>query len=656
MIFYANFTSFPHLIPYIYTTMCGFVALLDFNKNSQLESLQSMTRTLHHRGPDGEGFEMFQKDNYCLGMGHKRLSILDLSAAGKQPMHLHDLHIIFNGEIYNFEEINEELKGLGHNFYSHSDTETILHAYKEWGTDCLKKFIGMFAFVIFDEGRNQIFGARDRAGVKPFFIYENEGLFLFASELKAFHKHPNFKKEIDTNALAAFMQYGNIPSPHSIFKNVYKLGAGEYFTMNLESREKIQKKYWNIYDYYNQPKKDISFQQAKEETKELLSSAFQYRMRSDVPVGIFLSGGYDSAAVTSILQANNTQQLKTFTIGVPDIGLNEAPFAKDVAQKLGTDHHEFQCTAHEALELIHKLPYHYDEPFADSSALPTMLVSKMASEQVTVALSADGGDEIFAGYNRYDYLLKLLPKLEKVPNFAGKSMAAIMDKIPSNAIPVLKNKYNFHNRYEKMKGILRNPDATSIMLSLSQQFTNKQVEDLMLHDVKELDTFYLSKELQPDFFTPLAYMQAIDYNTYMLDDILTKVDRATMFASIEGREPLLDHRIAEYAAQLPDDFKYHKGTKKYILREIVHDYLPKEMMERPKQGFAIPIAEWMWKELKEHVNHYISEEKIAQQGFFKWKVIQKMKRDFYAGKKELDFKMWYLLMFQMWYEEWMVAK
>lgn len=615
-----------------------------------------MTRTLHHRGPDGEGFELVQKEAFCLGLGHKRLSILDLSDAGKQPMKFGHLTLIFNGEIYNFEEINKELIRLGHLFNTHSDTETLLHAYQQWGEKCLDKFIGMFAFVIYDENKQHIFAARDRAGVKPFFIYQKENLFLFASELKVFHKHPDFEKEIDLNSLAAYMQYGNIPSPHSIFKNIRKLGAGEYFMLDINTKKLIQRKYWNIYDYYNKPKKNISFEQAKEETKSLLTSAFHYRMRSDVPVGIFLSGGYDSAAVTSILQANNTQQLKTFTIGVPDIGLNEAPFANEVANYLGTDHHEFQCTANEALALIQKIPYHYDEPFADSSALPTMLVSKMASEKVTVALSADGGDEIFAGYNRYDYLLKMLPKLEKLPQIAGKAMAGVMDLIPSNALPYFKHKYNFHNRYEKMKGILRNPNAEAIMLSLSQQFTDAQVSKLMKTHIKPLDTLYTSNELSKIHFSPLAYMQAIDFQTYLVDDILTKVDRATMFASIEGREPLLDHRIAEYAAQLPDEFKYHKGTKKHILKEIVHDYLPKEMMERPKQGFAIPIAEWMWKELKEHVNHYISEEKISQQGYFNWKVVEKMKRDFYAGKKELDFKMWYLLMFQMWYEEWMVAK
>ena len=636
--------------------MCGFAALLDYSKNSDLAILQEMTRTLHHRGPDGEGFDFVQKNHFCLGLGHKRLSILDLSDAGKQPMQHQQYTIIFNGEIYNFEEINAELVKLGHQFSTHSDTETVLHAYERWGSKCLEKFIGMFAFVIYDEKQQEIFAARDRAGVKPFFIYEKNGLFLFASELKAFHKHPHFEKEIDTDALAAFIQYGNIPSPHSIFKQVRKLGAGEYFNLSLKDPVIKQHKYWNIYDYYKKPKKDISFAQAKEETKRLLTSAFQYRMRSDVPVGIFLSGGYDSAAVASILQKNNNSQLQTFTIGVPDIGLNEAPYAKEVANYLGTSHHEFQCTADEALELISKLPYHYDEPFADSSALPTMLVSKMASEKVTVALSADGGDEIFAGYNRYDYLLKMLPKLEKLPRFAGKTMASIMNLVPANSIPVLKHKYNFHNRYEKMKGILKNPDAESIMLSLSQQFTDNQVQQLMQKRVNTLDTLYSSQALQKEYFSPLAYMQAIDFNTYMLDDILTKVDRATMFASIEGREPLLDHRIAEYAAQLPDDFKYHKGVKKHILREIVHDYIPREMMERPKQGFAIPIAEWMWNELKEHVNHFISQEKITQQGFFNWSTIEKLKRNFYAGKKELDFKMWYLLMFQMWYEEWMEAK
>ncbi len=305
------------------------------------------------------------------------------------------------------------------------------------------------------------------------------------------------------------------------------------------------------------------------------------------------------------------------------------------------------------MDLITDLPYYYDEPFGDSSAIPTTLVSKAAREHVTVALSADAGDEVFAGYNRYDYLYRFGPKINSIPSPIRKMMAATMDIIPSNALPVLRNKYNFHNRYEKLKGILRNPSPETIMLSLSQQFSQKQLEKLMAHPSMELETAYLSKELRKEYYSPLAYMMAIDYQTYLVDDIMQKVDRATMTVSLEGREPYLDHRVIEWAAQLPDDFKYHNGSKKYILKEILHQYVPKSLMDRPKMGFAIPIAEWMQTELKDLIEQNLNKERIEKQGIFNWEYVNQIKTAFFNGKKENDYKMWYLLQFQMWHTRWM---
>jgi asparagine synthase (glutamine-hydrolysing) len=376
-------------------------------------------------------------------------------------------------------------------------------------------------------------------------------------------------------------------------------------------------------------------------------------MVADVPVGVFLSGGYDSTAVTALLQKDRTEKLKTFTISVPDIGLNEAEYARQTADFLGTDHTEIECTQKDALDLISDLPYYYDEPFADSSAIPTTLVSIMARKQVTVALSADAGDEVFAGYNRYDYLMRYGKKLQSIPGFARKAMAELMNFVPANRIPVLKNKYNFPNRYEKLKSLLRDPSAEQMMLSLSQQYTEKQLTELLEFHPEKLITAYTSKELGNESFSPLSYMMAIDYQTYLVDDILQKVDRATMTASLEGREPFLDHRVIEYAAQLPDDFKYHNGIKKHIVREIVHNYIPKEKMDRPKMGFAIPLAAWMNNELKDMVNSYINEKSIKEQGLFNWEAVSRLKTAFFSGKSEYDFKLWYLLMFQMWYERWM---
>lgn len=633
--------------------MCGISGFIDFSKTSSLEILSKMTDTLYHRGPEGFGYELFESSSAKIGFGHRRLSIIDLSDSGKQPMQFQHFWITFNGEVYNYQNIKQELIEKGHLFLSHSDTEVILHAFAEWGIACLDKFIGMFAFVIYDSKVGEIYCVRDRAGVKPFFYYWHNELFLFASELKAFHAHPSFSKEINIDAVAAFMQYGNVPTPHCIFNNSYKLKPGHFLKFNLHTKQFDTHKYWDVYDAYNKPKLDISFEEAKKETEKILKTAFDFRMVSDVPVGVFLSGGYDSACLTSILQKNRSEKLKTFTIGVPDIGLDESKYAKDVANYLGTEHYEYQCTEKDALELISDIPYYYDEPFGDQSAIPTTLVCKMARQQVTVALSADAGDEVFAGYNRYDYIMKYGNSLNKIPGFIRKSVSGMMELISADHIPVMRNKYNFHNRYEKLKSILRDPTSKNIMLSLSQQFDEKQIVKLLTQNIKKIETSFQSNNLLNKYHSPLSYMMAIDYQTYLLDDILQKVDRAAMSVSLEGREPFLDHTVIEWAAQLPDNYKYNNGNKKYILKEIVHQYIPKELMDRPKMGFAIPIENWLTIDLKDKVFYYLDSKKIANNGIFDVKSVEKLKSDFYSGKKEYALKIWYLLMFQMWYEKWM---
>lgn len=633
--------------------MCGIAGFIDFSKISNVEVLKKMTDAMLHRGPDGSGYEVFQKPHTNIGFGHRRLSIIDLSETGKQPMQFEHLWITFNGEVYNYSEIKKELEQLGHVFIGHSDTEVILHAFTQWGIKCVDKFIGMFAFVIYDSKADEIYCVRDRAGVKPFFYYWKDGLFLFASELKAIVKHPQFKKELNYDAVAAFMQYGNVPTPYCIYNNCYKLKPGHYLHFSLLSSNFSIQKYWDVYDSYNKPKLNISFEEAKKETEEVLKSAFNYRMVSDVPVGVFLSGGYDSASLTSILQKDRTEKLKTFTIGVPDIGLNEAPYAKVVAEYLGTEHYEYTCTQKEALELITDLPYYYDEPFADSSAIPTTLVCKMARQQVTVALSADAGDEIFAGYNRYDYLMRFGKKLNQLPSFVRRVSVGLMNTVPADKLPVLKHKYNFHNRYEKLKGLLKDPSAKNMMLNLSRQYDEVQLKEVLKNNYFTLGTAYLSDDLKKEFFSPLSYMMAIDYQTYLLDDILQKVDRASMTVSLEGREPFLDHRVIEWAAQLPDNYKYHNGVKKHILKEITHQYIPKELMDRPKMGFAIPIENWLTNDLREQVEYYLSDEKIKSQQLFSETYVRQLKSDFFSGKKELAQKLWNIYMFQIWYEKWM---
>lgn len=633
--------------------MCGIAGFIDFSKTSNHEVLKNMTDAMVHRGPDGSGYEVFQNPHANIGFGHRRLSIIDLSETGKQPMQFEHLWMTFNGEVYNYTEIKKELEQLGYQFKGHSDTEVMLHAFSQWGIKCIDKFIGMFAFVIYDSKANDIYCVRDRAGVKPFFYYWKDGLFLFASELKAIVKHPQFKKELNYDAVAAFMQYGNVPTPHCIYNNCNKLKPGHYLHLSLITHHSSLNRYWDVYDSYNKPKLKIDFTEAKQETEKVLTSAFNYRMVADVPVGVFLSGGYDSASLTAILQKDRTEKLKTFTIGVPDIGLNEAPYAKDVAKHLGTEHYEYTCTQKEALELITDLPFYYDEPFADSSAIPTTLVCKMARQQVTVALSADAGDEVFAGYNRYDYLMRFGGKLDKIPSFIRQAGVGLMNVMPADKLPVLKHKYNFHNRYEKLKGLLKDPSAKNMMLNLSRQYDEQQLKEVLKNNWYSLDTAYLSDELKKEYFSPLSYMMAIDYQTYLLDDILQKVDRASMTVSLEGREPFLDHRVIEWAAQLPDDYKYHNGIKKHILKEITHQYIPKEMMDRPKMGFAIPIENWLATDLRDQVEYYLNDEKIQSQQIFSIDYVRKLKADFFSGKKEFAQKLWYLLMFQMWHEKWM---
>lgn len=633
--------------------MCGIAGFIDFKSGTNAETLRLMTESLYHRGPDGSGTEMYHAGTCQLGFGQRRLAVIDLSEGGRQPMHYKHYAVVFNGEIYNYREIRNILETKGHQFNTHSDTEVILHAYEEWGVQCVQHFIGMFAIVIFDRVKEEVVCIRDRAGIKPFFYYWSDHLFLFASELKAFGPHPRFQKSVNTDALASYMQFGNIPAPHCIYENCYKLEPGHILVWSLIKQEYHVKRYWTVYDAYNQPKLDLSYAEALKQTEELLSSAFSYRMVADVPVGVFLSGGYDSACVVSLLQKNAARPLKTFTIAVPDIGLNEAPYAKAIARHLGTEHHEMECSEQEAVALIADLPFYYDEPFADSSAIPTMLVSKMARQEVTVALSADGGDEIFAGYNRYDYMERFGKRLSQWPGWVRKGMAGLMEQVSADHLPWLRHRYNFHNRYEKLKGLLRDPAPEQIMRSLTQLYPTEKLQVLMANNYQCLPDKYASKELKAEHFSILSYIMAIDYETYLPDDIMQKVDRASMAFSLESREPFLDHRIIEWAARLPDAYKYNQGVKKRILKELVHQHIPKALMERPKMGFAIPVDKWLRGALRPYVMDYLSEDRLKQHGFFSVAEVIALRDDFLKGKRELAQKIWYLLMFQMWYERWM---
>lgn len=633
--------------------MCGISGFIDFKGDSGKEILELMSDQLEHRGPDGAGTRLLVLPDCTIGLAHRRLSIIDLTETGTQPMAFDGVLVTFNGEIYNYKEIRHDLQVLGHTFVGGSDTEVILHAYKQWGINCIERFIGMFSFVMYDEKQGKLFCVRDRAGVKPFYYYRTNDLFLFASELKAFHRHPGFDRELDHSAVAAFMQFGNIPGTHCVFKNCNKLSPGHYGVFDLKSRTLELHKYWDVYDYYNKPKLGIDWEEAKTETENLLVSAASYRMIADVPVGVFLSGGYDSACLTALLQKNTSEKLKTYTIAVSDLGLNEAPFAKEVAELLGTDHHELECSSQEALTLIDQLPFYYDEPFADSSAIPTTLVCKMARKEVTVALSADAGDEVFAGYNRYDVMMNQGDKIRRTPAFLRKPVSGMMGLLNPERLPYFNNKRNFSGRYAKLKTLLKDPSDFNVMWSLSTQFTEKEWNNLFMSKPETLDTRYTNTDLKPGSYSSLSYIMAMDYQTYLPDDILQKVDRASMSVSLESREPYLDHRLIEWVAQLPDHFKYNKGIKKYLLKEITHKHIPKSMMERPKMGFAIPIDKWMRNELKDKLLYYLDENKVKDQGIFNPLAVKRLLDNFMERKGESGVKIWYLLMFQMWYEKWM---
>lgn len=627
--------------------MCGISGFVDFKKQLDKESLKGMVHSTTHRGPDDSGCEFYSNQAENIGLGHNRLAIIDLTSAGHQPMHFDDLSIVFNGEIYNFGEIKDDLTKAGHSFKSHSDTEVILHAYKEWGNSCVDRFIGMFAFAIYDRGCSSIILFRDRAGVKPLYYYWNNDLFLFGSELKSFSKIGNFIKEIDFDAVNLFMDYGYVPAPFSIFKNCMKLYPGHILILDLSGKNYTISKYWDVADYYRLPKLKISYEEAKTKLESLLISAFNYRMISDVPVGVFLSGGFDSTAVAAILQKGRKEKIKTFTIGFQE-GNNEAPYAKDIASYLGTDHTEYYCSTREAQDILPLLPYYYDEPFADSSAIPTILVSRIAKKEVTVSLSADGGDEIFAGYIYYSSFVKTAGLLLKIPTFIRKILGW-GTKVVYNIIP----QSDFRKRLPRyIKALLASDSDLPFILhenyfQLSDDVRKKLFKDTLLHGDKAIQV-----NKNPSIRESLSVALAMDYKMYLQNDILTKVDRATMSVSLEGREPFLDHRVIEFVAQLPYMFKLGE-TSKMILKDVVYKYIPKEMMDRPKTGFEIPVSQWLKGDLSYLIQDYMNDAALEKTDVFNPDYVNQLKNDFFNDKLKDPFIIWKILQFQMWHEKWM---
>jgi asparagine synthase (glutamine-hydrolysing) len=628
--------------------MCGIAGFIDFRDSTKEAVLSAMIGTLSHRGPDKQSLWMHQNPKATVGLAHSRLSIIDLSDSAFQPMHFEYLSIVFNGEVYNYKEIRDELSALGHTFITSSDTEVVLHSFYEWGTKAIDKFIGMFAIVLFDHKKKKVLFVRDRVGVKPLFIYRKDHLVLFASELKAFHEHPGFLKEINPTAVHQFFSNGYIKQSNCIYNNCSKLLPTHYMTLDVESNEWSKHKYWDPSTYLDLPKFALSdYHDVKTELTALLKNAFSYRMIADVPVGVFLSGGYDSSAVAALLQSEYSQKLKTFTIGF-EYGNNEAPDAKKIAEFLGTEHSETICTEAEAQSIIADLPYFYDEPFGDSSAIPTILVSRMAKQQVTVALSADGGDEIFGGYNSYSKLLNYHRKLDLFPAYlhpAFSKMLSVMEQILPHENQAL------HHKISGMKEFFRAPGADKSMTLFANM--SKTPEVLLKKSLSNYDEKLMTNNQCKNQYNLFDTAMLYDYTNYMTDDILVKVDRATMSASLEGREPFLDHRIWQYAARMPENFKRQNSHGKLILKDIVHDIIPKELMERPKTGFSVPVYKWLRKELSYLIDEYLNERSLAQSGFFDVKYCKKQVTLFKTGDFQYTPYIWYLLMFQMWYNRWM---
>ncbi len=628
--------------------MCGIVGIIDFKNDGRCSLLTNMLDALHHRGPDNTGMEYINDKSCEIGIGHVRLSIIDLTNNANQPYKYDHLVMSYNGEVYNFQEIRLELESNNYNFISSSDTEVIIKAYHCWGDDAIEKFNGMFAIAIYDLKKRDLKLIRDRAGVKPLYYYFHDGMFMFASEIKAFKNHSHFNKTISNEALGLYFQYGYIPQPLSIFEHVKKLKNGHILELSLNNQKVSLKEYWSVYNFYQKEKLKISEGDALTKLDEILNSSINYRMISDVPFGSFLSGGYDSSLVTAIMQKNSSMRVKTFTIGFDNDKYNESNYAKKVSDYLQTDHTDYSCTSKDALDLLPILPDVLDEPMADSSIIPTLIVSKLTKENVTVSLSADGGDELFAGYDIYSKIIKLNYLLKRIP---FKNIQAQLIRLLS--IRLANCNYSLYNRLSRVSYLLSSDNLIDCYNSLSNGFTPSIVQSLLLSPVLLKDNDLEVYKSLDCSLNDIDTLLSKDFQTSHIDQLLVKVDRATMYFSLEGREPLLDHRLIEFAAQLPFSLKLKNSVGKYLLKELTHKYIPKEIMQRPKMGFSVPLKDWLnGSEFNAFIEYYLDEEKIRNQGLFNVNEISFIKTA-YLNKKAINFRqLWFILIFQMWYERW----
>lgn len=646
--------------------MCGITGFWDFSgqisAKHNLDIIEQVLKTLVHRGPNDSG--IWLEPQAGLALGHRRLAILDLSPEGHQPMvSADDRYVItFNGEIYNFLDLRQQLKQLGYPFRGHSDTEVMLAAFSEWGLQvAVDRFVGMFAFALWDRQERTLHLGRDRIGEKPLYYGWMGNTFLFGSELKALKAHPEWRGEIDRNALALFMRHNYIPAPYSIYQGIYKLPPGTTLTLETANPKLTPTPipYWSAQSV---AESGIAHPFSGTDTDaiecldRLLRDAIRQQMVADVPLGAFLSGGVDSSTVVALMQAQSRQPVKTFTIGFHEDSYNEAKDAKAVAQHLGTDHTELYVTPEEAIATIPKLPALYDEPFADSSQIPTFLVAQLARQYVTVSLSGDGGDELFGGYNRYFWGRRIWQQIGWMPHSLRNTAAHLLTARSPQAwnhtftrlapfLPKALKQRLPGDKLHKLAEVLGVESPEAMYLMLVSLWKNPAS---LVIGASEPMTALTNPQLRanlPDFSQQMMYLDTI---TYLPGDILTKVDRATMGVSLEARVPFLDHRVVELAWQIPLAMKIRNGQGKWLLRQVLYKYVPPNLIERPKMGFGVPIDSWLRGSLRDWAEDLLSETRLRREGFFDPQPIRQKWAEHLSGDRNWQYYLWNVLMFQAW--------
>ena len=637
--------------------MCGIAGFLG-SVDKPEELLTNMANAIQHRGPDDKGIWLDQAKE--IGLAHTRLSILDLSSAGHQPMHsLSDRYlIVFNGEIYNHAIIRAELDSINaRNWLGYSDTETLLAAIEQWGLELtLRKAKGMFALSLWDRQTQTLSLARDRMGEKPLYYGWVEDCFVFASELKAIKKFPGFNDKVDRNSLALFLRFNSIPAPYSIYKNIFKLAPGCIASLKLGSKEINQTQFWSTETIYNQGASSQFLgteNDAVHALDSVLMSAVNLQMQADVPLGAFLSGGIDSSVIVALMQSQSSKKINTFSIGFDIEEYNEAEHARAVAKYLGTNHYDMYISERDALEVIPFLPHIYDEPFADSSQIPTYLVSKFAKQKVTVALSGDAGDELFGGYNRYVFSNQYFRKIKMLPISLRKLItSSILGLSQENWNKHLggilgKRFVNFGFKLHKGANVLSSRSIRELHYKLASQIESP--ENWLINS-KEYVTLLNDDVDHFPSLDPIEQMMAYDLLTYLPTDILTKVDRAAMAASLETRVPFLDTSVIEFSASLPLEYKIRDGVTKWVLREVLYKYVPKDLIERPKMGFGVPLEEWLRGPLRDWGESLLDAKRLRDEGFFNVSLLRQKWHEHLTGKYNWHHQLWNVLMFQAWLE------